>query len=206
MYAFRFDDAKYIETSSDEYYGSDFWENVIGTAKSYALSTKDISLYCYGEILNTAGNGRNYSAYTQKMSVTDNITSDNITSSIANGNAAGAAVTYADTGVEPEKLVLWAESHDTYMGSTEIAIIYGQPEENVRTESTKEIITSETKETTKSVETVETTQDTSTEPKETTTVQNTQASPGMVKIYFTNNKVWGKVNVYYWGSSKSIST
>lgn len=104
MYAFRFDDAKYIETSSDEYYGSDFWENVIGTAKSYALSTKDISLYCYGEILNTAGNGRNYSAYTQKMSVTDNITSDNITSSIANGNAAGAAVSLYQPSLEKNVL------------------------------------------------------------------------------------------------------
>lgn len=106
MYAFRFDDAKYIETSSDEYYGSDFWENVIGTAKSYALSTKDISLYCYGEILNTAGNGRNYSACTQKMSVTDNITSDNITSSIANGNAAGAAVSLYQPSLEKKCLML----------------------------------------------------------------------------------------------------
>lgn len=115
---FRFDAAKHIETPSDGYYGSSFWSNVINPAKSYASSTKGISLYCYGEILNPVGSGRNYSSYTSFMSVTDNKASDNATAQIKNGNAGNAASSYYYSGLTANKLVLWAESHDTYMGNS----------------------------------------------------------------------------------------
>ena len=111
---FRFDAAKHIETSSDGQYASNFWSNVIGTAKSYARSTKGIELYTYGEILNTPGEGRSYSAYTSLMSVTDNLAGNNVRNSVNNGSASGAASSYYNTGQSANKLVLWAESHDTY--------------------------------------------------------------------------------------------
>lgn len=114
---FRFDAAKHIETSSDGSYKSNFWSNVISSAKSYA-SSKGTSIYVYGEILNTPGNGRNYSSYTSFMSITDNRTADNILVNVNNGNASGAASPYYHSGQSASKIVLWAESHDTYMGNS----------------------------------------------------------------------------------------
>lgn len=115
---FRFDTAKHVETPSDGQYASDFWPNVINNAKQYASSTKGIDLYCYGEILNTPGSGRSFSSYTSYINVTDNKTSDAVTAQLAKGNAAGAGSSYYYTGLTSDKLVLWAESHDTYMGNS----------------------------------------------------------------------------------------
>lgn len=112
---FRFESAKYIETEKDGYYGSDFWENVIGAATSYAKSAKKIDLYCYGEISGTPGQRRNYSDYTKYMSVTDNVTSDKITAYIADGKAMEVAQTTYNAEVPEEKIVLWAESYTSYM-------------------------------------------------------------------------------------------
>ena len=110
---FRFDAAKHIETPDDGAYASDFWPNVIGAAESYAES-KNFELYCYGEILNTPGNGRSFSSYTKYMSITDNKTGNDIRTAIKNGNVSGAASNTYKTGEDANKLVLWAESHDTY--------------------------------------------------------------------------------------------
>ena len=115
---FRFDAAKHIETPSDGNYSSNFWSNVIGTAKSYAKSTKNIDLYNYGEILNTVGNGRSFSSYTGILNVTDNKTGDAVTAQIKYGNASLASSSYYYSEQNPNKLVLWAESHDTYMGES----------------------------------------------------------------------------------------
>lgn len=115
---FRFDAAKHIETPDDGSYASNFWPNVIGTATSYAKSSKNIDLYCYGEILNTPGSGRSFSSYTKYMSIIDNKTSDNCTANIKWNNAANAVSSYYYTGQSANKLVLWAESHDTYMGES----------------------------------------------------------------------------------------
>ena len=50
---FRFDSAKHIETPKDDAsYASDFWPNVINAATDYAKESRNIDLYCYGEILN----------------------------------------------------------------------------------------------------------------------------------------------------------
>ncbi|MCR5607978.1 MAG: hypothetical protein K6G26_02815 [Lachnospiraceae bacterium] len=114
---FRFDAAKHIETSKDNGVGSNFWDNVIGSAKSYAKS-KGTKLYCYGEILNPVGGGRSYSSYTSNMSITDNKTGDKVLYNVNDKNAAAASDYTFATGELANKLVLWAESHDTYMGGS----------------------------------------------------------------------------------------
>ena len=110
---FRFDAAKHIETPDDEKYGSDFWPNVLEAADSYANS-KNKTLYYYGEILNTPGSGRSFSSYTKYMNITDNKTGNDIRDAIVNKNASAASKSTYATGEAANKLVLWAESHDTY--------------------------------------------------------------------------------------------
>ena len=117
---FRWDMAKHIETPSDGYYASNFWPNVIGQATSYAQSTKGITLYNYGEILNTPGNGRSCSAYTPYMSITANESGNNVRKSVNSGSGSGASSNYYNTGVAANKNVLWAESHDTYTDGSSI--------------------------------------------------------------------------------------
>lgn len=108
---FRFDAAKHIETPDDDpAYASDFWPTIVNGIRSYA----DHDLYLYGEILNTVGDNFDIGNYTKYMSVTDNGTGDHILSDIRYGNAASAAA--GSTCYEKTKTVLWAESHDTYMG------------------------------------------------------------------------------------------
>lgn len=116
---FRFDAAKHIETPEDGDYASDFWPNVIGTATDYALETTGNEIFCYGEILNTPGSGRSVTSYTQYISVTDNRAGDGTLVNIIKGNAENVVTlqsySYDD---DPSNFVLWAESHDTYMGSS----------------------------------------------------------------------------------------
>ena len=115
---FCFDSAKYIETPGDSSNecGSDFWPTVIDGATFYALASKGIELYCYGEVIDqpdTAGN-LPIAAYTQYMSVTDNEKGENLRNYINSGDAINAAVPnyYKDTTAL--NLILWPESHDTY--------------------------------------------------------------------------------------------
>ncbi len=110
---FRFDAAKHIETPDDGEYKSDFWPNVINSATEYAQS-KGSDLYCYGEILNNPGVGRSFSSYTKYLSVTDNKTGNEIRNAIASKNASGTLKKQYASGQNPNKLVLWNESHDTY--------------------------------------------------------------------------------------------
>ena len=109
---FRFDAAKHISVPSE---GSEytFWPNTVNKAKEYASSTRGIDLYCYGEVLDGTG-GPAMTDYTQFMSVTDNGRSNKIREAVAEHNAgeAGKAEYYKD--VAANKLVLWAESHDTF--------------------------------------------------------------------------------------------
>ena len=110
---FRFDAAKHIETPSD-YSGtsSDFWPNVLNAATSYAQSTRGITPYYYGEILDSAG--VDISAYTKYMSVTDNSGSNSIRNAVNSSNAGGAANSAIFNGAQPKYTVQWNESHDTY--------------------------------------------------------------------------------------------
>lgn len=116
---FRFDGAKHIETPEDSASGcgSNFWPTVVDGAKSYAKSTRNIDLYCYGEVLDSPDSSGKLSitAYTKYMSVTDNRTGNDVRNNVNNGNASAAASSYYYNGAAgADKLVLWAESHDTY--------------------------------------------------------------------------------------------
>ena len=116
---FRFDAAKHIETPADDAsIRSDFWNVVLDGTTSYAKSTKNFTPYYYGEILNRIDSTAAEKYYISKMSVTDNSTGDNIRNSLKYGGVGGASNT-GYTGYahgQGDKVVLWAESHDTYMG------------------------------------------------------------------------------------------
>ena len=117
---FRFDAAKHIETPDDGAYASSFWPTVVNGAKDYAKDEYNRAIYCYGEILNIPGGGRNINSYIEYMSVTDNVTSNNITLGFNNraiGTVYGSAKNY-NKKVDPSKIVLWVESHDTYMDNS----------------------------------------------------------------------------------------
>ncbi len=116
---FRFDAAKHIETPADDAsIRSDFWNVVLDGTTSYAKSTKNFTPYYYGEILNRIDSTAAENYYLSKMSVTDNSTGDNIRNSLKYGGVGGASNTgYAGYAHgQGNKVVLWAESHDTYMG------------------------------------------------------------------------------------------
>ncbi len=115
---FRFDAAKHIETPDDGDYKSNYWPNITRAAGDYYNQKTGGNLYIYGEILNTCGANRQYSAYTNYISVTDNTTGDSVLTNVKNGNASEAASSKYKSGVSASKAVLWAESHDTYLGSS----------------------------------------------------------------------------------------
>ena len=118
---FRFDAAKHIETPDDGEYSSNFWPNVVETATKYAES-KGTEIYCYGEILNSPGKNRDTNSYTKYLDVTDNKTSDYTLTYVVTKNAEKVvkAQTYTlnDKNASSYNYVLWAESHDTFMGDS----------------------------------------------------------------------------------------
>ena len=112
---FRFDAAKHIETPSDtEELRSDYWDYVLDNTSLYAEEKYNKDIYYYGEILNTPGNSRSFSWYTDIFSITDNRTGNNIRGAVNSKNVSQAASDVYLTGEDSDKLVLWAESHDTY--------------------------------------------------------------------------------------------
>lgn len=116
---FRFDAAKHIETPADDSaFASNFWNVVLDGTTSYAKSTKGFTPYYYGEVLNRIDSTAAENYYLSKMSLTDNSTGDNIRNSLKYGNV-GSAANSGYCGYvhgQGNKVVLWAESHDTYMG------------------------------------------------------------------------------------------
>lgn len=116
---FRFDAAKHIETPSDtEELRSDYWDYVLDNTSLYAEEKYSKDIYYYGEILNTPGNSRSFSWYTGLFSITDNRTGNNIRSAVNSKNVSQAASDAYLTGEDSDKLVLWAESHDTYSNNS----------------------------------------------------------------------------------------
>ena len=111
---FRFDCAKHIAVPSE---GSDFWPNVIRAAEDYYKTNgyyrDETDLYCYGEVLGDT-EGPDISEYTAYMSVTDNDTGNKIREAIVSHGARSASTPSLLKGADPDKTVLWAESHDTY--------------------------------------------------------------------------------------------
>ncbi len=115
---FRFDAAKHIETPDDGTYASDYWPNITSAAESYYTEKTGEQLYIYGEILNTCGSSRKFSSYTNYINVTDNRTGDAVLANVVNGRASTAASANYKSGSAASDVVLWAESHDTYMGDS----------------------------------------------------------------------------------------
>lgn len=116
---FRFDAAKHIETPDDTGgFGSDFWPTVVNGAKSYAKSSRDLELYCYGELLYHPDEGGTLSdrAYTKYFNVTDNSWSNMVRNSVIGGQSASSFNHSYHKDAEAAQLVLWAESHDNYAG------------------------------------------------------------------------------------------
>lgn len=115
---FRFDAAKHIEVPTDtDNCASNFWPNVINTVTSYAEDARGIDLYCYGELLDSPGGGVPSSAYTTYMSITDNSWGNTLRGNINGGNSYSYSHVYhKGDDVLANKLVLWAESHDTFAG------------------------------------------------------------------------------------------
>ena len=117
---FRFDAAKHIETPKDNAaFASDFWDVVLDGARAYYKQVNGVDgVYFYGEVLNRLDdtNAENY--YLSKMSLTDNSTSDNLRNSVVHGQVSALATSGYCGYIhgKADHAVLWAESHDTYMG------------------------------------------------------------------------------------------
>ena len=121
---FRFDAAKHIETPKDDAtFASDFWPTVVDGIQAYAGN----DLYIYGEVLDDPAIA--ISAYTQYMSVTDNGWSNHMRNQIAAGTANLVAGYYKSAPAT--NLVLWAESHDTYMTNDANQSSYGVSEADI---------------------------------------------------------------------------
>lgn len=106
----RWDAAKHIGLPSES---CNFWPAVTGEG-----------LYNYGEILNGPMNGKGnndqlMAEYTQYISVTDDEYGDGILKSIKSGRVPTSIGNYSERGVSKDKLVYWAESHDTYSNNGE---------------------------------------------------------------------------------------
>ncbi|MCR5185347.1 MAG: alpha amylase C-terminal domain-containing protein [Bacilli bacterium] len=114
---FRFDAAKHIETPDDGNYASNYWPTVLDGTSNYAKSKNIDVPYYYGEVLNTCGTGRKFSSYTKMMSICDNNQGTSIVDAVYKGKINLIKTTY-NTGADPDHLVLWAESHDTYANTS----------------------------------------------------------------------------------------
>lgn len=101
----RWDAAKHIGLPSE---GCDFWSAV----------TKDSGMWHYGEILigptDGGGNDHLMKEYTNYISVTDNTYGRDMRYSIQGGNGYSSPGNWVNRGVASDKIVYWAESHDTY--------------------------------------------------------------------------------------------
>ena len=117
---FRFDAAKHIETPKDNAkFASNFWDVVLDGARAYYKQKNGYDgIYFYGEVLNRIDdtNAENY--YLSKMSLTDNSTSDNLRNSVVHGQVSALATSGYCGYIhgKADHAVMWAESHDTYMG------------------------------------------------------------------------------------------
>ena len=115
---FRFDAAKHIETPDDGDYASNYWPYILNGTTEYALDKGYEKPYYYGEILGTCGYGRSFSSYTKYMSVVDSSQGGDVLDAVDDENFSLLSSSY-NTRQDPDKLVLWAESHDNYANNNE---------------------------------------------------------------------------------------
>lgn len=107
----RWDAAKHIDVPSE--FGSQFWPKV--TAQG---------LWHYGEILDGPANGHGNNdaimkEYTQYMTVTDDEFGNGYLNAVNGGGVPSAIGNYTTRGIAKNKLMYWAESHDTYSNNGE---------------------------------------------------------------------------------------
>ena len=124
---FRFDAVKHIETPDDPAnIRSDFWPTVIYGAEDYA-ETKGLDLYCYGELLDHPDESGTLpdSAYTKYYSITDNSWGNTVRGQVVTGGNAGSFNGGYHKNVPANKIVLWAESHDTFSNGSSSSVSTG---------------------------------------------------------------------------------
>ncbi len=114
---FRFDAAKHIETPQDlQAYRSDFWTDTVTKVKNYAKNTYNKNILSYGEILNTCGYNRKYTSYFPFMKVTDSTIYRQVQKAVIQNNPSQAVPQSMSIDQNNKSnVVLWNESHDTYM-------------------------------------------------------------------------------------------
>jgi len=108
----RWDAAKHIALPSE---GCAFWSTVC----------ENSGLYHYGEILgepgasSTSKNNELASEYTTYMSITDSAYGQTLRNAFNSGTAPTSYGNWTTRGIQPKKLVYWAESHDTWSNDKE---------------------------------------------------------------------------------------
>lgn len=119
----RWDAAKHIALPSEN---CGFWSTV----------TDGSGLWHYGEILigpTDSGNEKLMKEYTQYISVTDNTYGENIRNNFQGGNVTPSEnyANWAVRGVADNKIVYWAESHDTYSNDNNYGDSRGATENHI---------------------------------------------------------------------------
>lgn len=101
---FRYDAAKHIELPGEypNQYGSNFWNVILNNGSEFQ----------YGEVLQD--NISRDADYANLMSITASQYGHSIRETLRNRNANAGNLGNYRAGVDPSKLVLWVESHDTY--------------------------------------------------------------------------------------------
>lgn len=108
---FRFDAAKHIELP-DDVGGSNFWPRVLGS-----LNNSD-DLFIYGEVLQ--GGADRISSYAEYMGVTPSAYGDRVRHSVGfQSNRNVREMQNYGVNIDPNKLITWVESHDTYANDSE---------------------------------------------------------------------------------------
>lgn len=101
---FRYDAAKHIELPGEypNQYGSNFWNVILNNGSEFQ----------YGEVLQD--NISRDADYANLMSITASQYGHSIRDMLRNRNVNAGNLGNYQAGVDPSKLVLWVESHDTY--------------------------------------------------------------------------------------------
>lgn len=101
---FRYDAAKHIELPGEypSEFGSNFWNVILNNGSEFQ----------YGEVLQD--NISRDADYANLMSITTSQYGHSIRDMLRNRNANAGNLGNYQAGVDPSKLVLWVESHDTY--------------------------------------------------------------------------------------------
>ena len=112
---FYFNDARHIETSSDTYFPSDFWDDTLSKVRE---NYPDVENYAIGEVFGTFGDGRSTSEYTGYMDVTNYENYLSLKDAVTGIDAADLEFSFAPQ----DNTVLWTETGRTYAGGETSAL------------------------------------------------------------------------------------